>query len=546
MFQQKTVLRKLQKILSGKGKLFDNQVCFYNAVFGMTNPEVFPEHLVVYMEQEQPADSGMQEKQEVEMFLNRGLDNSSSNVGKHINDDPGMGIPKYHCIHYALAANRSEICRRLTAVIRYCCTRCGKTYEEPLPRLKEELAYASEILMKTERADDVLLGVIFYEIIQTHLSERHNPDTPAEGTIFGKINLKQQLDNYYLTCDCYEFTSIDYFLALERMASRNVIASSNLAGFYYVGTEFIVKNEGNGPSGRYMVERNLEQAAFYFRQAASSDPPYAPAAYSYGYMILHGETGNLTKEERMKEAERYYQEAAEHKFHHAVSGLGDLALLRAEEILNRENPENQRKELVAELTAAIKFFHQAQQMGSFWGPIKTAQFLDNPQYRPYLADVLKAAGLPADENARDRWRAAADMGNVFAMEQLALLDLRLGYTEEARQLLEHGMKMNYPNASLHLAVRFYGEDGISPDYEKYLQCLEKGSFDGSARASLLFAEDALYRSEHVDSAEEKRLWRHVASARLLKAEEQNLVCFEKEVYEELLRYKEKGMKGDIR
>ena len=38
MFQKVTVLRKLQRILSGKGnKLFDNQVSFYNGIFGMTN-----------------------------------------------------------------------------------------------------------------------------------------------------------------------------------------------------------------------------------------------------------------------------------------------------------------------------------------------------------------------------------------------------------------------------------------------------------------------------------------------------------------------------
>lgn len=546
MFHKKTVLRKLQIILSGRGKLFDNQVCFYNAVFGMTNPDVFSERLIAYMEQVQLEDAEIREKQEIEIFLSRGLDNSSSNVGKHINDDPGMAIPKHHCIHYAFAVNRTEICRRLTAVIRYCSIRCGKANEELLHQLKAELSGSSAILAKTEMADDVLLGVILYEIIQTHLSERHNPDTPEEGTVFGKINLKQQLDTYYLTCDCYEFTSIDYFLALERMASRNVIASSNLAGFYYVGTEFIVKNEGKGPSGRYMVERNLEQAAFYFRQAASSDPPYAPAAYSYGYMILHNETGDMTKAERMREAERYYRAAAEYEFHHALSGLGDLALLRAEKILNSENLKSQRQELISELSSAICYFHQAQQMGSFWGPIKTAQFLDNPQYEPYLEEVLKAAGLPSDDNARDRWRVAADMGNIFAMEQLALLDLRLGDTEEARQLLEHGMKMNYPNASLHLAVYFYGEEGIVPDYEKYMKCLEKSSMDGSARASLLFAEDAFYRSERAASAEERIHWRHLAEMRLLKAEEQNLAYFEKDVYEDLLRYKEKSLKGDVR
>ena len=82
MFRKVTVLRRLQKILSGKEhKLFDNQVCFYNGIFGTTNPEIFP---------------GERKKQEIEAFFRSGLDNSSSNVGKHINDEPGMAIPKFH------------------------------------------------------------------------------------------------------------------------------------------------------------------------------------------------------------------------------------------------------------------------------------------------------------------------------------------------------------------------------------------------------------------------------------------------------------------
>ena len=51
MFQKTTTLRKLQKLLSGKGsKLFSNQVCFYNGIFGMTNSEYFSEELVEFME----------------------------------------------------------------------------------------------------------------------------------------------------------------------------------------------------------------------------------------------------------------------------------------------------------------------------------------------------------------------------------------------------------------------------------------------------------------------------------------------------------------
>ena len=40
-------------------------------------------------------------------------------MGKHINDEPGMPIPKFHCVHYAQAKYRAEICKRLAAQMNY-------------------------------------------------------------------------------------------------------------------------------------------------------------------------------------------------------------------------------------------------------------------------------------------------------------------------------------------------------------------------------------------------------------------------------------------
>ena len=68
MFPKETALRILQKCLSGRGKkIFRNQVQFYNAIFGVTNPECF-----------------QTDWESVDQFLVSGLDNSSSNIGKHI------------------------------------------------------------------------------------------------------------------------------------------------------------------------------------------------------------------------------------------------------------------------------------------------------------------------------------------------------------------------------------------------------------------------------------------------------------------------------
>ncbi len=538
MFHQETVLRKLQKVLSGKGrKLFENQVSFYNALFGMTNPEAFSDELVEEL-------TAGRKSRAVKAFFESGLDNSSSNIGKHINDEPGKSIPRHHCVHFAQEQYQAEICRRLTAVISY---RLAQQEGDPdrremwrqklLLQLKSELSYASRILAQTENTDDALLATILYEIIRTHLSERRSPEEKIpEQQLIGKIDMVQQLGEYYRTCDCYEANSVDFFFALQRLAGKNVIAASNLAGFYYVGMEFVVKSEAGGPHGKYVVEKNLEQAAYYFKRAASSQPPYAPALYSYGYMLLHGETEALSKEERIAASEHYYRLAARQQFHHAVSGLGDLELLRADALLAQS--EIREKAVIAHLAEAVSCYDRAEQLGSFWGSIRAAQFLDNPAYAAYRQAALAKSGVKEGWTAREKWKRAVALKNVFAMEQLALLDLRLGKDKEAQEMLERAAEMNYPNASLHLAMEFYGANGRKPDPRAYRRCLEKAAHEGSARASLELGKLALEQSLKAETAAESIRCAEQARDWFGKAEAQNHVCFEKEVYDLLRQYRQ--------
>ena len=537
MFQRETILRKLQKLLSGKGtRLFDNQVSFYNALFGMTDPEAFPEALVRELE-------GCRKRPAIESFFRNGLDNSSSNIGKHINDEPGMGIPRHHCLHFSQDQYQTEICRRLKAIIGY---RLARLTENPIKQaqwrrellagMKETLSCTSRVLDQTETADDALLALIIYEVIRTHLGARRSPEQgeriPPD---IGKIDLDSQIREYFRTCDCYEATSADFFFALRRMARSNVIAASNLAGFYYVGTAFIVKNEAGGPNGRYIVEKNLEQAAYYFKLAASSQPPYGPALYSYGYMLLHGETGELSREERLALAEQYYRQAARLQFHHAVSGLGDLALLRTEDLLNRQ--EETVEAVTVQLAAAAGYYARAEKLGSFWGPIRMAQFLDEEKYAPYRKQALIKAGLSGEWTAREKWKAAVEMGNVFAMEQLALLDLRLGEYDEAREMLKRASDMNYPNASLHLALVFFSSGGQTPDTRAFYHYLEKAAHEGSARASVELRRLALEQSRRTETAEGVMALSAQAEHWFEKAEEQNHLCFDKETYDLLRQYR---------
>ena len=104
-------------------------------------------------------------------------------------------------------------------------------------------------------------------------------------------------------------------------------------------------------------------------------------------------------------------------------------------------------------------------------------------------------------------------------------------------MLEQAAQMNYPNASYHLANYYFCEGGISPDKKKYMQALEKAAHDGSARASVKLGKLALERYERAKTKEEKLKHQKQAASWFQKAEEQNFRCFEKEVYEELRKYR---------
>lgn len=54
--------------------------------------------------------------------------------------------------------------------------------------------------------------------------------------------------------------------------------------------------------------------------------------------------------------------------------------------------------------------------------------------------------------AEDNVVAAADMGNLWAMDRLARLECRKGHLQEAAGLWEQAAQMHYPAAGLHLAL----------------------------------------------------------------------------------------------
>jgi TPR repeat protein len=463
----------------------------------VTNPQLFERGLVDYMlcTASDPASD-----RAISRFLASGLDSNSSNIGKHINDEERMPIPKLHCVHYSQTESRREIVYRLYAVVTYCARsgereggRPGEGFAPLCRRLQAELDWASETLRQTRQGDALLLANSIYEIVLTHLRSRRRRDPVPQSPAPRRVDMDEQVREYYLTCDCYEANSLDFFLALRRMAERNVIAASNLGGFYYIGMQFVVKNEAGGSAGKFVVEKNYDQAVTYFQWAAGSQPPYAPALYSLGYMYLHGEAGlELAESERLAEAERYLRLAAEQNFHHALSCLGEMAMRRAEPLLTalEAGLPVDRPALIGELRRALEDFDRAAELGSVFGQMHAARFLDEPRWRGLLPEILAGAALRGGRDARSRWQRAVEMENVWAMDQLALLDCREGRREEARELLRRAEGYNYPDASLHLAERFFAPDGLEPDPVQYLARLERASGNGSPRAGLLLADAA--------------------------------------------------------
>jgi len=521
MFPKETALRILQKCLSGKGKkIFRNQVQFYNAIFGVTNPECF-----------------QTDWESVDQFLVSGLDNSSSNIGKHINDEPRMPIPKQHCIHYSYADKRKEIERRLWEVIQYCAMEAR--YREPIEEedlqrlcgeLKENLSWASDTLRKTETLDYRLLANVVYEVVQTHLgSRRRDRDLLVRTELPKKVDMNQQVREYYLTCDCYIVNSIDYYFALRRMASKNVIASSNLGGYYYAGAEYIVKHEGDGNDGRYIVEQNLDQAAYYFKCAADSEPAYAPAAYSIGYMYFHNEVRHMDEKEQRKLGVKYLRIAAEQNFHHAIRALGDVALYEIEPWLERwEKGEKEcYDQIVSALREALIQYDKSAEAGSIFGHSKVIEVLKKPRYTPFIEDVLKTLHLTGGTDIRERWMRMAEMDNVWAMDELGLLEYEAGNCQQAKAWFEKTLEYNYPEGAYHLAELIYSSGGSAPEETLYRTYLEKASHDGSAKASLELARNF----EQKDPVQ--------ALAYLERATEQNYEKFHYDLYSEIREQKAK-------
>ncbi|MCI8401324.1 MAG: sel1 repeat family protein [Lachnospiraceae bacterium] len=534
-----TYLRILNSCLSGRGKkIFPNQVIFYNAIFAATNPALLPQEYLADMERvsrgdRQPRDDELIRR--VNYLLRNGLDSNSANVGKHINNAPEMPIPRQHKAQYLDDENRKEIVLRLQAVIDFCLAfhpgrlKMGQAeFGELLVRLKEELGEASRTLSQADELSVELLGNIIYEILVSHLSmlQEHFYPLP-DGDSRVKVDLQKQREEYLALVDVYGNGNVDRFFAMKRLAKKNVIAANELACIYYFGARYYETDEGDGNTGIYVVEPDRDQAAFYFKKAANCEPPVLASCWSLGYMIANRMFSDIEEEKADELACSYYSYAMEQGYLPAFNNMGQMELARGDALLKqageRESQgepisEEIREEILSHYCEGLRLCDKAGCLGWVYGHINVANFLADSRYQTIWEEIKDRVRLQGPCILRERWKAAADLDNLWAMNQLAMYDCRHGDIQSAVEMWEEAARRHFPAASLNLALYVYGPRAPRDNRMQYQECLERASADGSARGSYELAR--LYVKEDP----------FMARMLLSRAEEQNYKKFSRDVY----------------
>ena len=538
-----THLRALNNCLSGRSKkIFPNQVIFYNAVFGATNPALLSDAVLAEVERigrgdRRPEDEGL--IKQINYLLRGGLDSNSANVGKHINNAQELPIPRQHKSHYLEDHNRKSIVRRLVAIIRFCMIfhpgryqLSSQDFAELLAQMQEELQGGSATLDGADELTEELLANVIYELVISHLGrlqERYYPLVEDGQRV--KTDLAAQREEYARRVDCYGTYNSDRFYAMERLAETNVIAAAELANVYYFGAQYHQVDEGDGNNGILRIEADRNMAAKYYKKAIHSDPPEVSACWSLGYMLRRHMFEDVPAEEADELAAGYFRYALEQEYIPAYDGVGQMELAKADALFERERklrqqhsglPQEAWEEMLSRYCKGLELCDRAGCSGWVYGHNNVAEYLAKPEFMEIIWPVIRdQIRLQGPVNLRERWKLAADQNNFWAMNQLALLDWRSGNRREAIAMWEKAAGLRYPTANLNLALLVYAEGQPYADAGKYRLCLEQASADGSARASYELARQyAAYNS---------------FTARMLldRAEEQNYRKFNNTLYHQI-------------
>lgn len=514
MKKETTMLRRLWQALSaGKYKILPNQVCFYHAVFAFTNQEVVSGETIDFMEkacltfEEAQSAGNIAEIRRIQYLYANALDGNSSNVGKHINNVPHFAIPPSHARPYRKPECRGEIIRCLSVALHfsilYLCrakVSAKEVCRELCPILKAEFEESSPALRETEELDLTILSILIYDVIKCHLQKSSEPlygKTP--GTLdktdgrpsVQSVDMEAMKKEYLEFVDCYGSENIDRYFALIRYGDKNVLAAEELGCIYYYGKKLTVCNEGSGNSGSFYVDADMDKAAHYFLFAASTNPPCIPACWSLGYMLLNMQFPEISGGEAVKLAETYFKVAAEEGYMPACNSLGMIYQKKADRMFaeGQKSGSETHTEMLKLYIKALTCYDKAGNEGWPYGHNNIAAFLqDEEKCREILPLIEQKMKLFGPLDSRKRYLLAAQMNNLWAMDQGAVLEYAYGHRENAVKLWRDAAGFGYSEASLHLAEYLYSKSGSAPDEEKYLEWMKKASKDGSALASCILAE----------------------------------------------------------
>lgn len=381
--------------------------------------------------------------------------------------------------------------------------------------------------LSVEKLGDVVYEVVFYQLMR--LSEQYSFAPEKNNQV--KVDFAQQREEYMTKVDCFGADNIDRFFAAQRLAETNVIAANELASIYSHGRRFVSLDGEGGNDGFYQVEADRNLAVRYIKKAVSSEPMLPDACWFLGDMIWKKQFMDVGEEEREELALSYFYYAMKRDFIPAYNSIGVIEISRGDRLLekslqsNKEGallPECDWQEMICHYRKGLELCDKAGCMGWVYGHINVAKFLADERYGDRIWPAIKElAVLQGPVDLRERWKAAADMGSLWAMNSLAFLDFRQNRILSAVEIWKQAAESHYPAASLNLALRIYGPGCPQDDKQLYRTYLKKAAADGSARAScelaLLYMESDPARAEML----------------LVQAEEQNSKKFNKELHRKL-------------
>lgn len=512
-------MRILQGILCGRGrKIFPNQVVFYNCIFGITNPAVLSSEYIEKVLQRCHEGEGSQEGQNDKLvrqfhyLLQGALDSNSANIGKHINNEKYMPIPRHHKVHYSNENNRTEIVSRLYAGILFL-DKFGRgssdvmeeeDYQDLLNVLKSRLSAASHILKHSAVLDAEVLSNIIYEVVLYHLARLDEPVFETkENHARVSVNVEAQRREYDKKVGCFSRLNADRFYALQRISETNVWAANELADLYYYGFAFQEIDGGGGNDGIYRVEINHGLAIYYYQKAADCTPPLLPACWSLGHMLWNGQGGTV-EEEAQAAARKYFQYCVEEDYVPAYDSMGKIELAEGKKLLKRQRKMEasggslcgeDADKMYSHFKLAMEYFDYAGCNGLPYGHIHMAEILADDEVKTRILPVIRdRLHLEGSLDSKERWAAAAEYGNLWAIDRLAQVYFEEGNWKDALTLWKEASEKNYPSASLHMALYLYAPGRPCQDTLMYVTCLERASVDGSARASYELARYSIRRS----------------------------------------------------